>query len=127
MLGCSTVGDETLVADLYDAIPKVELLRTVPGIGWVLAYTIAAKLGDIRRFSSPRRIAVRRQEWDVQPDRLGWLTALQTGPIAGGGIQGGPYPVPATRPAHGNDTHNGPRIQRDLHRSSALILNALGE
>jgi transposase len=34
----------------------VPLLRTVPGIGWVLAYTIAAEIGDIARFESPRKL-----------------------------------------------------------------------
>jgi transposase len=37
--------------------PDVELLRTAPGIGWVLGYTIASELGDIRRFSSPKKLA----------------------------------------------------------------------
>jgi transposase len=32
-------------------------LLTVPGIGWVLAYTIAAEIGDISRFASPRKLA----------------------------------------------------------------------
>src|ERR687897_814941 len=35
----------------------VPLLCSVPGIGWVLAYTIAAELGDIDRFPSPRKLA----------------------------------------------------------------------
>jgi transposase len=35
----------------------VPLLLTVPGIGWVLAYTIAAELGDIGRFPTPRKLA----------------------------------------------------------------------
>jgi transposase len=35
----------------------VPLLLTVPGIGWVLAYTIAAEIGDIARFPSPRKLA----------------------------------------------------------------------
>jgi transposase len=35
----------------------VPLLLTVPGISWVLAYTIAAEIGDIRRFASPRKLA----------------------------------------------------------------------
>ena len=35
----------------------VPLLMTVPGIGWVLAYTIAAELGDISRFPSPRKLS----------------------------------------------------------------------
>jgi transposase len=29
----------------------------VPGISWVLAYTIAAELGDISRFPTPRKLA----------------------------------------------------------------------
>jgi transposase len=35
----------------------VALLTTVPGIAWVLAYTIAAEIGDIARFPSPRKLA----------------------------------------------------------------------
>jgi len=35
----------------------VPLLLTVPGIGWVLAYTIAAELGDISRFPTPRKLS----------------------------------------------------------------------
>jgi transposase len=34
----------------------VPLLLTVPGIGWVLAYTIAAEIGEISRFASPRKL-----------------------------------------------------------------------
>src|SRR5439155_14841475 len=37
--------------------PYVPLLRTMPGIDWVLAYTIAAEIGDIGRFSSPKKLA----------------------------------------------------------------------
>src|SRR6266545_2665186 len=33
------------------------LLCTVPGISWVLADTIAAELGDIDRFPTPRKVA----------------------------------------------------------------------
>jgi transposase len=35
----------------------VPLLMTVPGIGWILAYTIAAELGDIGRFANPKKLA----------------------------------------------------------------------
>jgi len=35
----------------------VPLLCTVPGISWVLAYTIAAEIGDISRFATPRKLA----------------------------------------------------------------------
>ena len=31
-------------------------LVTCPGIGWVLAYTIASEIGDISRFQSPRKL-----------------------------------------------------------------------
>jgi transposase len=36
--------------------PYVPLLLTVPGIGWVLAFTIAAEIGDIARFASPKKL-----------------------------------------------------------------------
>jgi transposase len=42
--------------DLGATHPYVEWLRTAPGIGWVLAYTIAAEIGDIRRFTSPTKL-----------------------------------------------------------------------
>src|SRR5438477_280197 len=34
----------------------VPLLVTAPGIGWVLAYTIAAEIGDISRFATPTKL-----------------------------------------------------------------------
>jgi transposase len=37
--------------------PYIPLLRTIPGISWILGYTIAAEIGDIRRFASPKRLA----------------------------------------------------------------------
>ena len=37
--------------------PYVPLLMTVPGIGWVLGYTIAAEIGDIGRFNNPKKLA----------------------------------------------------------------------
>jgi transposase len=35
--------------------PYIPLLMSAPGIGWVLAFTIAAEIGEIERFSSPER------------------------------------------------------------------------
>jgi len=35
----------------------VPLLTRVPGIAWVLGYTIAAEIGDIDRFASPKKLA----------------------------------------------------------------------
>jgi len=34
----------------------VPLLMTVPGIAWVLAYTIAAEIGEIERFATPKKL-----------------------------------------------------------------------
>ena len=34
----------------------VPLLMTAPGIGWVLGYTIAAEIGDIGRFPTPKKL-----------------------------------------------------------------------
>ena len=34
----------------------VPLLMTVPGIAWVLGYTIAAEIGDISRFAGPKKL-----------------------------------------------------------------------
>ncbi len=34
----------------------VPLLTTVPGIAWTLAYTIAAEIGDIERFPTPKKL-----------------------------------------------------------------------
>ncbi len=37
--------------------PYIPLLMSAPGIGWVLAFTIAAEIGDINRFESPTKLA----------------------------------------------------------------------
>ena len=36
--------------------PYIPLLMSVPGVGWVLAFTIAAELGAIERFPSPEKL-----------------------------------------------------------------------
>ena len=58
--------------------PYVSRLATVPGIGWVLGYTIAAEIGDITRFSSPKKLVgytglCPRVYQSGQPDRRGAL------------------------------------------------------
>ena len=50
-------GCETELRRLGASHRYVPLLLTVPGIGWVLAYTIAAEIGDIARFPSPLKLA----------------------------------------------------------------------
>jgi transposase len=60
----------TLIDDLEDQIaelnarlkeghadhPYIPLLMSTPGIGWVLAFTIAAEIGEIERFASPEKL-----------------------------------------------------------------------
>ena len=36
--------------------PSIPLLLTIPGVGHVLAYTIASEIGDIHRFASPKKL-----------------------------------------------------------------------
>jgi transposase len=53
-------GIERCTADLQAGgadHPNVPLLMSVPGNAWVLGYTIAAELGDVARFSSPKKLA----------------------------------------------------------------------
>ena len=49
-------GCEAELARLGADHPYVPLLRTVPGVGPILAYTIAAEIGDIGRFASAKRL-----------------------------------------------------------------------
>lgn len=42
--------------DLGADHPYIPLLQTIPGIGWTLAYTIAAEIGDITRFPTPNQL-----------------------------------------------------------------------
>jgi transposase len=61
----------------------VSLLQTVPGIAWVLGYTIAAEIGDITRFPTPSKLAgytglCPRVRQSGQMDRRGPLA--KTGP-----------------------------------------------
>jgi len=37
--------------------PYVALLQSVPGVAWVLGFTIASEIGDITRFASPKKLA----------------------------------------------------------------------
>jgi transposase len=59
--------------------PYIPLLMSVPGIRWVLAFTIAAEIGAIERFSSPEKLAgytglCPRVNQSGEKDRRGPLT-----------------------------------------------------
>jgi transposase len=87
--------------------PYVPLLLTVPGIGWVLAYTIAAEIGDISRFPSAKKLCgytglCPRVNQSGDRDRRGPLT------------QAGPQ-VPALGDARSDHARpQTPRLQRAL-------------
>lgn len=49
-------GLERELRELGADHPYVPLLRTVPGVAWVLGYTIAAEIGEIERFASPQKL-----------------------------------------------------------------------
>jgi transposase len=44
------------VRDGHADHPYIPLLMSAPGIGWVLAFTIAAEIGEIERFPSPEKL-----------------------------------------------------------------------
>jgi transposase len=59
--------------------PYIPLLMSVPGIRWVLAFTIAAEIGEIERFPSPEKLAgytglCPRVDQSGEKDRRGPLT-----------------------------------------------------
>jgi len=55
-LECDIAACETELRRLGADHPDIPLLMTVPGIAWVLGYTIAAEIGDIGRFTSPKKL-----------------------------------------------------------------------
>jgi transposase len=46
----------TLLKEGHADHPYIPLLLSAPGIGWVLAFTIAAEIGEIERFPSPEKL-----------------------------------------------------------------------
>jgi transposase len=59
--------------------PYIPLLMSAPGIGWVLAFTIAAEIGEIERFPSPEKLTgytglCPRVDQSGEKDRRGPLT-----------------------------------------------------
>ena len=55
-LECDIAACETELRRLGADHPDIPLLMTVPGIAWVRGYTIAAEIGDIGRFTSPKKL-----------------------------------------------------------------------
>ena len=59
-LGKEITGIETSLRAAGADHPYVPLLMSLPGAGWILAYTIAAEIGDIARFANPGGIHLSR-------------------------------------------------------------------
>jgi Transposase IS116/IS110/IS902 family len=95
----------------------VPLLPTVPGISWVLAYTIAAELGDINRFPTPRKLTgytPLSARLPIRRTRPAWPTrkARSALPALGARRSSHPrlHPPHLPRPLHANE---------DAHRQAA--------
>jgi transposase len=107
----------------------VPLLVTVPGIAWVLAYTIAAEIGDVGRFASPAKLAgysglcpARLPVGRLRPPR----PALQAGsqvPALGAGrgehARPQPPPLPRALRAHARPPRQAARPARRPGRPRA--------
>jgi len=48
---------EKRMMQVFDRTPEVELLMTMPGIGFILAVVISLEVGDVSRFGSAERLA----------------------------------------------------------------------
>jgi hypothetical protein len=88
------------------ADPDVALLRTIPGVGGLLAPTISAEIGDISRCSSPRKLvghagmAPRASASPASAASPGYRSPRQARECSAGRRSRRPS-TPATRPAPG--------------------------
>lgn len=97
----------------------VPLLKTCPGIGWVLAYTIASEIGDIDRFASPGKLVgysglCPRVDQSGERDRRGALrkngpTQLRWALIEAAHLAGRCYPPYHQLVERMRDRHGRPR------------------
>ena len=55
-LDAQVTGIEQQLRSLGADHRYVALLTTLPGVAWILGYTIAAEIGDISRFSTPTKL-----------------------------------------------------------------------
>jgi len=110
----------------------VPLLMSIPGIAWVLGYTIAAEIGDITRFASPRKLAgysglCPRVYQSGDRDRRGPLAKNGPRYLRSRAHRGRParrplHPLPRALPAHQEAPRQEPRRQgcQDRGRPPAL-------
>jgi transposase len=110
--------------------PYIPLLMSVPGIRWVLAFTIAAEIGEIERFSSPQKLAgytglCPRVNQSGEKDRRGPLT--KHGPTCAGPCSRRrctrsaipPTPSATSEPSAGSESSAAPRSPRSTSRGGS--------
>lgn len=51
------MGIEQRMQEVFRAAPEIELLRTLSGVGVILAVVIASEIGEVRRFPRPQELA----------------------------------------------------------------------
>jgi hypothetical protein len=102
----------------------VPLLCTVPGIGWILAYTIAAEIGDIDRFATPRKLAATAASAPASTNQANATCAARSpnkarATCAGHSSKQPPTPAPTTptatatsRPKRASANSAAPRSRR---------------
>ena len=124
---CGVLAAVTMIDDLDREIAAIDrelkqagvehayvpLLMSVPGIAWVLAYTIASEIGDIAHFASPKKLAAIRFLRTFTP-RSGTRRCASTqwgsDPASRGSAQQSRQSTPALWLAAGASTFNRERV-----------------
>lgn len=50
-------GVEQRMQEVFHTVPELDLLRTLPGVGFILAVVIALEIGAVQRFARPQELA----------------------------------------------------------------------
>jgi transposase len=57
VLTAQILGFEQRLRTVFAPTPELQLLRTLPGVGWILAVVLWLEIGDIRRFPTAAQLA----------------------------------------------------------------------
>lgn len=109
--------------------PDVSLLVTIPGIAWILGYTIAAEIGDITRFASPAKLIaytglVPRVYQSGDSDRRGPLTHRGPRYLRWALIEAALHAARPTHPYHALYARTKTRVGKQRGRKLAAIVVA---
>jgi transposase len=56
-LAQAVIDIEQRMQEVFRTAPEIDLLRTLPGVGFILAVVMASEIGDVRRFPRPQELA----------------------------------------------------------------------